>query len=537
VPQAIFLGTDDLGTDFDGDPLFAGVSFTLSQSERVGLVGPNGVGKSTLLRCLVGEQRPRHGHVRLGPGTRIGWYAQQVPDPAATVGAFLDAAPGPLAVLARELASYDLADLTDPDALAGYAATQERFAQQGGWAYQARVDAVLAHLEVDRLPRDAPLGRLSGGEQARVMLAQVLLSDPGVLVLDEPTNHLDADGTAWLGGYLATFPGAVLVVTHDRAFLDAFATRIFELDGIHDELQVYEGNYTAYRIEKQHRWERLLLDYEAQEKARRRLAADIENTKNHALSVEETVKSGPGMDQLRRYAKKVAKKAKVRERRLTRQMQATSWLAEPTTRPRLALAFDPALPDGELVIKVADLVVGERLRVPELSVRAGDRVLITGRNGAGKTTLLRALASPPSSGSVAVLAPTMLLPQTHDGLRRHVSVLDYFRAQVPMYVDEAVDTLTGYLFDADQQAQPIGTLSAGELRRLILATMVNSGAQTLLLDEPTNYLDFDALDVVEEALREFRGTLVMVTHDRYFAQAVGYTRWWSVESGAVLETG
>ncbi|HWB35479.1 MAG TPA: ATP-binding cassette domain-containing protein, partial [Rugosimonospora sp.] len=463
--------------------------------------------------------------------TRLGWYAQQVPDPAATVGGYLDAAPGPLAALARELAAFDPAD---PAQLDGYATAQERFAQQGGWAYQARVEAVLARLEVDRLPRDAPLGRLSGGEQARVMLAQVLLGEPTVLVLDEPTNHLDSDGTAWLGRYFAEFPGALLVVTHDRAFLDAFATRIFELDGIHDELQTYEGNYTAYRAEKQRRWERMLLDYEAQEKARRRLAADIEATKGHALSVEETFKSGPGMDHARRLAKKVAKKAKVRERRLERQMRSVAWLAEPSTRPGLVLAFPPAVPDGELVVKVADLVVDGRLRVPDLSVRAGERVLVTGRNGAGKTTLLRALASP--SPAVARYAPVALLPQTHDALRLDVTVLGYFRSQVPMYVDEAGTALEGYLFDADQQAQPLRTLSAGELRRLLLATMVNSGAPVLLLDEPTNFLDFDALDVVERALREFRGTLVMVTHDRYFAEAVGYTRCLSVVDGRLASS-
>jgi ATPase subunit of ABC transporter with duplicated ATPase domains len=516
--------------EYDGDPLFDHVSFTLSGTDRVGLVGPNGVGKSSLLRCLVGVDRPRRGHVRIGPGERIGFYAQQVPDPDRTVGEFLDAAPGPLAALARELARYDL---SDPAALDGYAATQERFAQQGGWAYQARVEAVLARLEVDALPREAPLRRLSGGEQARVMLAQVLLGEPNVLVLDEPTNHLDADGAAWLGDYLASFPGAVLVVTHDRAFLDSFATRVIELDGIHDEPQFYEGDYTAYRVEKQHRWQRLLLDYEAQEKARRRLAADIDRTKDQALSVELTVRSGVEAPHLRRIAKKVAKKAKVRERRLARQMQATSWLAEPATRPRLTLAFDPVVPDGEEVLKVRDLVVGDRLRVPALSVPAGERVLVTGRNGTGKTTLLHALATP--SDAVAVLAPAKLLPQTHDALRRGTSVLEYFRSQVPMYIDEAEATLAGYLFDTDQQAQPLRTLSAGELRRLLLAAIVNSGAEVLLLDEPTNYLDFDALDVVEEALRAFHGTLVMVTHDRYFAEAVGFTRRWSVVDGTVRE--
>jgi ATPase subunit of ABC transporter with duplicated ATPase domains len=520
----------DLGMDYDGDPLFAAVTLTLSGTDRVGLVGPNGAGKSTLLRCLVGIQRQRRGHVRLGPGERIGWYAQQVPDPARTVAEHLAAAPGPLAALARELAGYDLAD---PAALDGYAATQERFAQQGGWAYQARVAAVLARLEIDALPRDAPLGRLSGGEQARVALAQVLLSEPTMLVLDEPTNHLDADGAAWLAEHLAGFPGAVLVATHDRAFLDAFAGRIVELDGIHDEPRFYQGGWTAYRAERQRRWQRLLLDYQAQEQNRQRLAADIERTKQQSLSVELTVRSGVAAPHLRRVARKVAKKAKVRERRLARQMRSASWLAEPTTRPRLSLAFDPVVPDGELVCKVSDLVVPDRLRVPALSVHAGDRVLVSGRNGAGKTTLLRALAG--GGDAVALLAPAALLPQTHDALRLATPVLDYFRSRVPMYVDEASATLTGYLFDVDQQAQPLRTLSAGELRRLLLATMVNSGAELLLLDEPTNYLDADALEVVEEALRAYRGTVVMATHDRYFADAVGFTRRWDVLDGAVRE--
>ncbi len=185
------------------------------------------------------------------------------------------------------------------------------------------------------------------------------------------------------------------------------------------------------------------------------------------------------------------------------------------------------VPDGELVIKVADLVVGDRLRVPDLAVHAGDRVLVTGRNGAGKTTLLRALAVHLGrGGGTGPGASCCRRRTTACGCPR--PVLEFFRSQVPMYADEAEATLAGYLFDAGQQAQPLGTLSAGELRRLLLAAMVNSGAQILLLDEPTNYLDFDALDVVEQALREFRGTLVMVTHDRYFAASVGYTHRWSV---------
>jgi ATPase subunit of ABC transporter with duplicated ATPase domains len=536
----------NLSAGYGGEPLFSGVSLLLGGADRVGLVGPNGVGKSTLLRLLVaaaeergpgrptaGAARPRTGHVEVAPGTRVGYYAQQVPDPDATVADLLDGATSEVARLDRRLRRLtDRLGRADPAVLEEYAQVQERYAGLGGWAYAARVAAVRDRLGVAALPREARLRTLSGGEQARLMLAQVLLAEPSLLVLDEPTNHLDAEGTDWLAGYLAGFPGAVLVVTHDRSFLDRFATRVVELDGIDDGLRSYEGNYSAYRVEKQRRWERLLLEYEAQEKARHRLAADIERTRDQALSVESTVHRGLGADQLRRYAKKVARKAKARERRLTRQMRSASWLSRPETRPRLVLRLPPA-PARDLVIKARSVSVAGRLCTGDLSVYAGDRVLVSGPNGAGKTTLLRTLAGElaATGGSVTRLTEVALLPQTHDDLRSRVPVLDFFRSRVPLYLDEAEQVLTGYLFDAGDWGRPIGTLSAGELRRLLLATMVNSGAQVLLLDEPTNYLDFDSLDVVEEALREYRGTVVMVTHDRYFSGAVGYTREWEVRGG------
>ncbi len=354
----------NLSVSHDGEPLFRGVSLTLSGRDRVGLVGPNGVGKSTLLRVLAGELRPDQGTVNAT--APLGYYAQQVPDPAATVGAYLSSAPGELPTLARRLGLTEAADATQPtkttqpadateparQADATHAIQQadaedlDRFTQLGGWAYAARVDEVRAKLGIDRIDPRRRLGTLSGGEQARVMLARVLLAEPSVLLLDEPTNHLDAAGLDWLGGYLADFPGALLIVTHDRAFLDRVVTTIVELDGIHDEPLVYAGNYTAYRIEKQRRWERLLLDFEAQEKARSRLAEDIERTRGQAESVERTVRRGLGADKQRRYAKKVARKAKARERRLRRQMQSTAWLAEPETRPVLSLAFAPATPAG-----------------------------------------------------------------------------------------------------------------------------------------------------------------------------------------------
>jgi ATP-binding cassette subfamily F protein 3 len=528
----------------DGDLLFSDFDLVLGPGDRIGVVGPNGAGKTTLLRVLAGELKPASGTVTRGSGTRIGYVAQQVPDPTGTVGEFLTAGLGEVATVTQRMRALER-DLRDgADVLDEYGRVQDRWTALRGWTAESRLDEVRQRLDIAHLDPGLPLGSVSGGEQARLMLARALLDAPDVLLLDEPTNHLDAEGAAWLRDWLAGFAGGVLAVSHDRAFLDATVTHVIELDGIHEQPQDYPGGgYTGYRAEKTRRWQRLLLDYEAQEKDRARWEADIEATKGQALGVELTVRSGATAPHLRRIAKKVAKKAKVRERRLRRQMQSARWIAAPRTRPPLTLAFPADESAGQDTVLAAlglRVTLGGRrlLDGVDLAVARGDRILITGRNGAGKTTLLRTLAGQldPDGGGVKASEPLAVLPQTSDGLRSTVTVLDFFRSQVPVYADDAERLLAAHLFGPDQWGATLRSLSAGELRRLLLAVLVNSPARVLLLDEPTNFLDFDALDVVEEALREFRGTLLTVTHDRYFADAVGHTRTWHVAAGRVLES-
>jgi ATPase subunit of ABC transporter with duplicated ATPase domains len=343
---------------------------------------------------VTGQEAPTSGRVQLGPDTAVGYFAQQVPDPHATVGAFL-----------RE-------------GLAPVFAAQQRMGE---------LAAAMAGDSRSTLADSPPAGSV-------------------------PADSPPADSL------LADYAAA-------QDFLDHTVTRIIELDGIEVRPQTYEGGYSAYREEKARRWQRLLLDYEAQEKARRRWEADIEATLEQARGVEASTRN----DKIRRYAKKVAKKAKARERRLRRQLLSARWLAEPQTRPALALAF--AGEPTPLAVRGLTVRRGGRtiLDHVDLDVRGGDRILIAGPNGAGKTSLLRELAA---ETGVA------LLPQTHDEVRAAVTVLD----------------------------------------------------------EPTNYLDFDSLDVVEEALRAYQGTLLMVTHDAYFARSVGYNRRWEVGGGQVLET-
>ncbi|AEV85194.1 ABC transporter ATP-binding protein [Actinoplanes sp. SE50] len=527
------LKATGLARTHDGDLLFSGVDLILQDGDRYGLVGPNGAGKTTLLRVLAGDLPPTHGTVTRTPGTRIAHVTQQIPDPDHTVGAYLTAGLGELATVTTTMRTLENRLAAGADVLDAYARAQERWTALQGWTAETRLTEIRQRLDIDHLDDTLPLATVSGGEQARLMLARALLSHPHLLLLDEPTNHLDTDGATWLRDWLQQFPGGVLTVSHDRAFLDATVTRIIELDGIDEHPQDYPGGgYTAYRQEKQRRWERLLLDYEAQEKDRLRWETDIERTKNHARGVENTVRSGAEAPHLRRVARRVARKAKVRERRLRRQMASVRWIAEPRRRPPLTLAFpdddgDPA--DTVLAIRDLTLGFGERTLLDhiDLDVTRGDRILITGRNGTGKTTLLRAIAA--GHPDVAVL------PQTTDHLRTDTTVLDHFRAHVPVYADDAERLLTGHQFDPDQWTARLRDLSAGELRRLLLAILVNSPARILLLDEPTNFLDFDALDVIEEALRRYRGTLLTVTHDHYFADAVGHTRHWHVADRTVIE--
>ena len=315
---------------FDLDPLFEDLDLTLSPGDRVGLVGPNGTGKSTLMRVLAGLEEPTSGQVIRSPGLTVGWQAQEAPDPRIPVGQFVSDGAAELMAALKSMRVIEArmagGDESGPTTLREYDLAVTEFDLHGGWACLARMAEVRSRLGVATemgIDADRPMGRLSGGEQTRVMLARLLVTDPGILLLDEPTNHLDATGRAWLVEHLAGYLGAVLVISHDRRFLDRVATRIVELDGITPRLQDYPGGgYSAYRVERQRRWQRLLLDFEAQEKLRRQLAEDIERTKGFAHEVEVNNPRNPGA---RRIAKKVARKALSREQPASRHAALPGW--------------------------------------------------------------------------------------------------------------------------------------------------------------------------------------------------------------------
>ncbi len=523
------LKATDLTKAHDGAPLFDALSFTLDDGARAGLVGVNGVGKTTLLRLLAGADRPDRGAVAAGAADRVGYLAQDVLDPRATIDDLLRRALGEVWELRVALDSA----LARGD-LEAYGDAQERFEALGGWTLEARLDEARRRLGIEHLDRATRLGRLSGGEAARCLLAAVTLGEPTVLLLDEPTNHLDAEGRAWLADWLARFDGTLLAVSHDRAFLDATVGRILELSA--EGLESYEGGYTAYKAERERRRERLAQLVEAQEKRRRRLAEDIRLTSGYAEHTERTV-SRAEAPKLKRYAKKVAKKAKAREHRLRREMESADWVRAPRDPAAFVVRMETDDPGRRLVAALRGVSVAGVLDDVSLTLHGRERVGLTGPNGGGKSTLLhvRAGVLEPGAGEVDVRARVRLLPQTPARLPARRPLLAWFREQVVLPEDEARTLLAHYRLGAEAIGRPLGRLSPGERARVHVAAIVASGADLVLLDEPTNHLDFDTLEVIEAALRTYRGTLVVASHDYALLEAIGCERLVEVREGALSE--
>ena len=513
------LRAHDLTKSYDGAPLFEGLSLTLNPGDRAGLVGPNGAGKSTLLKLLAAREHADRGSI-FATAT-VGYLPQDAPE--STIGALLHEALGE--------AGEALEQLHQPGDLDAYAHALERAEATGAWAAEARAEEVRRRLAIEHLDPDRALTRLSGGEQARALLAATLLQDPDVLLLDEPTNHLDADGLTWLEGFLAGFDGAVLVISHDRRFLDAVVNRIYELS---DGLTAYDGGYTAYRDEKARRRARQEELATAHDKRRRQLEGDIAATYGYAQYTERTV-SRAAAPKLKRYAKKVAKKAKAREHRLEREMASTDWVERPRERPAVRLKLDAPADRGRRVAHL-DLVSARILRDVDLTLHGGERVAITGPNGAGKTTLLQLLlgALEPSAGEIHTATTVRLLPQRFHGTG---PLLPWFRSHTRPGIDEgeARTLLAHFGLGADAIRRPLERLSPGQRARAAIAAIVASNADLLLLDEPTNHLDFDTLEVLETALAQSPSTIVAVSHDRWFLDAIGTTRHLHVEDGTVYE--
>src|SRR5688572_24351144 len=540
---------NSLSKSFGAEDLFANVSFSVAKGARLALVGPNGIGKTTLLRILIGQEEPSFGTVTRARNLRIGYLPQEAD--FELTGSLWDVCLEPFADLIRmqgELEKLE-GEMSDPEkrdeALERYGTLQHTFEQRGGYVYQVRIKQVLTGLGFDPPDFQMSLDHLSGGQRTRAHLARLLLSNPDLLLLDEPTNHLDIRAVEWLEGYLTQWDGAAVIVSHDRYFLDHACNALLEmaLSGA----EYYRGNYTIYLSERENRWQHRVEVFESE---REKLMKDVEYIKKNI--------SGQNVQQ-----------AKGRLRRLTRVVQAieqvgmdavvsTNWSqlnVETTTSPfsveeaerrvrslrspqrvtpDLGLHLRSTRRSGDLVIRTKDLQVGYPgkllFRSPDIELRRTDCAALIGPNGAGKSTFLKTILGQlePLAGEVSLGASLQVgyFAQAHEGLDPDKTVLDEILEASPgMLPYQGRDYLGKYLFSGDDAFKKVSMLSGGERGRLALAKLALQDTNLLLLDEPTNHLDIPSQEVLQSVLDAYQGTILLVTHDRYLVDALATQIW------------
>jgi ATP-binding cassette, subfamily F, member 3 len=504
----------NLCKSYGATDIFENLSVSIPERARIGLVGSNGVGKTTLLRILVGEEEPSSGSVQRSRGLRLGYLPQdaRLTGDCTLWESCLEACKDLLARQA-ELTEMENELQRSPDSaelLEAYGRLQHIFEHAGGYTYENRIRQTLTGLGFSKADEQRPLTQLSGGQLTRALLARLLLTSPDLLLLDEPTNHLDIAAVEWLEATLKDWPGAVLIISHDRYFLDQVARTIWEMT---PALEIYHGNYSAYNRQRSERYTRRLEEYQTQQ-------AFIEKE-------EEYIR--------RNIAGQNTRQAQGRRKRLERLLDEAR-LAPPIETRRLRLQLSSGERSGDLVLRTHALSVGYAdegkplFSVPDLILLRRECAAIIGPNGAGKTTLLKTLLSqiPPLAGETEMGANIKIgyFAQAHEDLHRDWTLLQEIEIAAPhMRLGDIRDYLARFLFTGDDVYKEVAVLSGGETARLALACLALSGANLLLLDEPTNHLDLPSQEALQNLLADFAGTILLVSHDRYLIDALATQVW------------
>ncbi len=505
------LTTTDLGKSFGPDEIFADITVEIPKGARIALVGPNGAGKTTLLHILIGEQSPTTGTVTTMKDMRVGFLPQQ-PELLGNHTLWTEALGAFDALRAREAELNTLEARMangDEDALNQYGPLQEQFEADGGYTYLQTTRAVLEGLGFSEKQFELPLTKLSGGQKTRAVLARLLLENPHLLALDEPTNHLDIDAIEWLEGYLKTFEGAVLAISHDRYFIDAFANTVWELD--FGMLETYRANYTSFIRQRAERRERLQKDFEAQQ----------------AFIAKEE-------DYIRRnIAGQNTRQAQGRRKRLERLKRDNLIKGPESEHDAMRVQMQITHRGNEFMITTEGLQVGypgaPLLHVDDLRLERQEVAALVGPNGVGKSTFIKTILGEVQSlagaANVGDKVEIGYFAQAHERLNPDNTVIDEIIATRDMTPGEARNYLARYLFRGEDVFRKIGSLSGGERGRVALAKLALGTANLLLLDEPTNHLDIPSQEVLETMLKDYPGTVLLISHDRYLVDAVATQVW------------
>ena len=508
------LTANHISKSFGDLDVFSDISLSVPQKARIGFVGENGSGKTTLLKILVGIDEPDNGVISRAKDLSIGYLPQQIEIASqktpyeSCLESFTD-----LINIQDQLnrLEEDLHHHPDDQALlASYGRLQENFENQGGYTYRSRINQILQGLGLVNGEEHRPWHQLSGGRKIRAYLAKILVSDPDLLILDEPTNHLDINSIEWLESYIRDFAGAVVMVSHDRYFLDQCVTVIWELSY---SFETYRGNYSAYLQQREERYQRQLAEYERQQE--------------FIAKEEEYIR--------RNIAGQNTRQAQGRRKRLET-LLSESRIVKPMESRSMRLKLNTDLRSGDLVLRTKDLAIGYQddrkvlFYVPDLTLLRGECAAIIGPNGTGKSTFLKTILEkmPPLSGETSLGSNLKIgyFAQAHEDLDPEADLMDEIYKVAPNLLPAQIrDYLAKYLFSGDDVFKKVKVLSGGEKGRLALAILALQGANLLLLDEPMNHLDIDAQELLQSVLKSFEGTIILVSHDRYLIDAVGTQIW------------
>ena len=506
-----------------GSPILDGVTFQVNSGERVGLLGKNGAGKTTLFRILTGEERADSGEVMIAPGRRLGLISQiPVYPPDYRVNDVLETAFSHIRAMEEELKALtqSMQDDNDPALLRKYDALTAQYEAADGYETDMRLHKVCNGLGISGEMREKLFQSLSGGEKTRINLARLLLVDTDILLLDEPTNHLDLNATQWLEDYLTKYKGTILAISHDRYFLDKVIGRAIELkDG---KAEFYQGNYSFYAIEKEKRYLEQLRQYQKEQAKLQQLQTAADKLHLWAFM---------GNDKLHKRAFSIEKR-----------MERLNQTNKPKKERQLSVKFGETLFQGDDFFSVEALSksFGQQALFQDLSltIEGGDRIALLGDNGTGKSTLLKIMLGEldPEEGRLQK-GPTVklgYLPQQIRWNSPERNLIDTMLYEANCSTQEARDRLAGFQFRGEDAFKQVKSLSGGEQSRLRLCMLMDNKINFLVLDEPTNHLDLSSREWIEEAVEDYEGTLLFVSHDRYFIDRFA-NRIWVLEGGKIRD--
>ena len=520
----IDISVSNLTKEFEvGKKILDGLTFQVDQGERVGLLGKNGAGKTTVFKIITGEMDYDDGQVMTAPGKTVGLISQiPVYPPEYTVEDVLSTAFSKLHRMEEEMAALTakMGEDSDPALLRRYGELSAAFEAKGGYDTATELNKVCNGLEIPQSMREQLFSALSGGEKTRVNLARLILEDTDILLLDEPTNHLDLRATEWLEEYLDKFKGTVLAISHDRWFLDKVVLRVIEI--VDGRAEFYEGNYSFYVVEKERRYQEQLKQYEKEQAKIGQLEKAAEQLRIWAYS---------GND-------KIFKRAQSMEKRIER-MRTTD---KPRKERKLDIRFGERDFRGDEVMVIKGLAKrfdGRTLFSDvNLLVEGGERIALLGDNGTGKSTLIKILMGeePPSEGKIR-MGPTVkigYLPQIIHFSHPERNLVDTMIYDLDCSTQTARNRLAAFNFRGEDVFKPVSALSGGEQSRLRLCMLMDEKINLLILDEPTNHLDVASREWIEEAVEDYEGNLLFVSHDRYFINRFA-TRIWMLEDGHITD--